>query len=165
MAEAAPAQAPAQAAKGLHDVVADLMPSEEDLLYEEEILRNPFSLRMWLRYIEARKDAEDKRRFLLFERAIQKLPGSYKVSCCTAANRLLTCAYKTPVIASCLRCNMDLPYKPWAQRPCLTLACAEPCVAAIAARVPEPSAPAALAPLPHRAHRGDARTPARPPRA
>ena len=61
------------------DAVADLMPSDEDLLYEEEILRNPFSLRMWLRYIEARKDAPDKRRFLLFERAISKLPGSYKV--------------------------------------------------------------------------------------
>ena len=59
--------------------MAELMPSDEDLLYEEEILRNPFSLRMWLRYIEARKDAPDKRRFLLFERAISKLPGSYKV--------------------------------------------------------------------------------------
>ena len=63
----------------LPDVVADLMPTDEDLLYEEEILRNPYSLRMWLRYIEARKDAADKRRFLLFERAIAKLPGSYKV--------------------------------------------------------------------------------------
>ena len=61
--------------------MAELMPSDEDLLYEEEILRNPFSLRMWLRYIEARKDAPDKRRFLLFERAISKLPGSYKVRC------------------------------------------------------------------------------------
>lgn len=61
------------------DVVSDLMPTDADLLYEEEILRNPYSLRMWLRYIEARKDAPDRRRFLLFERAIQKLPGSYKV--------------------------------------------------------------------------------------
>jgi hypothetical protein len=65
--------------KARPDVVSDLMPSDEDLLYEEEILRNPFALRMWLRYIEARKDAPEKRRFLLFERAIQKLPGSYKV--------------------------------------------------------------------------------------
>ena len=68
----------APAAAPVDDVVSDLMPTDADLLYEEEILRNPYSLRMWLRYIEARKDAPDKRRFLLFERAIQKLPGSYK---------------------------------------------------------------------------------------
>ena len=55
------------------------MPSEEDLLYEEELLRNPTALRLWIRYIDARREAPAKRRFLLYERAIQKLPGSYKV--------------------------------------------------------------------------------------
>ena len=57
----------------------DLMPSQEDLLYEEELLRNPYSLKMWLRYIQARSDATAKRRYLLYERAIKALPGSYKV--------------------------------------------------------------------------------------
>ena len=62
-------------------VVDDLMPSDEDLLYEEELLRNPFNLKMWIRYLAARTDAPAKRRYLLFERAIRALPGSYKVQC------------------------------------------------------------------------------------
>lgn len=61
------------------DVREDLMPAEGDLLYEEELLRNPTALRLWIKYIEARHEAPAKKRFLLYERAIQKLPGSYKV--------------------------------------------------------------------------------------
>eukprot|EP00879_Flechtneria_rotunda_P016677 GHRR01017452.1.p1 GENE.GHRR01017452.1~~GHRR01017452.1.p1 ORF type:complete len:759 (+),score=226.66 GHRR01017452.1:413-2689(+) len=57
----------------------DLMPSEDDLLYEEELLRNPYSLKMWWRYIQARADASERRRHLLFERALRALPGSYKL--------------------------------------------------------------------------------------
>lgn len=60
-------------------VIDDLMPSQEDLLYEEELLRNPYSLKMWVRYIQARQDAPAKRRYLLYERALKSLPGSYKV--------------------------------------------------------------------------------------
>lgn len=60
-------------------VIDDLMPSEEDLLYEEELLRNPYALKMWWRYIMARMDAPAKRRYLLYERALKALPGSYKV--------------------------------------------------------------------------------------
>lgn len=62
----------------------ELLPEDDDLLYEEELLRNPYSLRMWWRYLEARKDAAQKRRFLLYERAISALPGSYK-ACFSAA--------------------------------------------------------------------------------
>jgi pre-mRNA-splicing factor SYF1 len=58
----------------------ELMPTDEDLLYEEELLRNPYSLKMWLRYLEARSEAPAKRRYLLYERALKVLPGSYKVS-------------------------------------------------------------------------------------
>jgi len=61
------------------DVVSDLMPTDDDLLYEEELLRNPYSLKMWCRYIKARTDAAAKRRYLLYERALKALPGSYKV--------------------------------------------------------------------------------------
>lgn len=56
-----------------------LLPSEQDLLYEEEILRNPFHIKAWLRYLDARKDAPVKKRFLIFERALKALPGSYKL--------------------------------------------------------------------------------------
>eukprot|EP00887_Chlorella_sp_A99_P004836 scaffold4.g4836.t1 len=61
------------------DALADLMPGEEDLLYEEELLRNPYSLKMWLRYLDARKSASPRKRYLLFERAVKALPGSYKL--------------------------------------------------------------------------------------
>ena len=60
-------------------VIDDLTPDDEDLLYEEELLRNPYSLRMWDRYIQARKGATVRRRTILFERALNALPGSYKV--------------------------------------------------------------------------------------
>jgi len=61
------------------DVDELLMPTDEDLLYEEELLRNPYSLRMWQRYIEARRSIDAKRRYILYERALRVLPGSYKL--------------------------------------------------------------------------------------
>jgi hypothetical protein len=70
--------AAAQAASGVIDY-SDLMPMEEDLLYEEELLRTPHVTKLWTRYLEARKDATAKRRYLIFERAVKALPGSYKV--------------------------------------------------------------------------------------
>ncbi|GBG68652.1 hypothetical protein CBR_g3193 [Chara braunii] len=56
-----------------------LLPSEEDLLYEEEILRNPYTLKLWWRYIQARRDSPPKKRYILYERALKALPGSYKL--------------------------------------------------------------------------------------
>ena len=44
----------------------DLMPGDEDLLYEDELLRNPYSLKMWWRYLAARADAPPKRRAVLY---------------------------------------------------------------------------------------------------
>ncbi|KAK9126813.1 hypothetical protein Scep_015659 [Stephania cephalantha] len=57
----------------------DLYPSEEDLLYEEEILRNPFSLKLWWRYLIARTESPFKKRSIIYERALKALPGSYKL--------------------------------------------------------------------------------------
>ncbi|GLC45042.1 hypothetical protein PLESTB_001462400 [Pleodorina starrii] len=57
----------------------DLLPQQEDLLYEEELARNPYNLKMWIRYIQARTEASPKRRYLLYERALRALPGSYKL--------------------------------------------------------------------------------------
>lgn len=57
----------------------DLYPSEEDLVYEEEILRNPFSLKLWWRYLIAKAESPFKKRFIIYERAIKALPGSYKL--------------------------------------------------------------------------------------
>ncbi|KAE7995583.1 hypothetical protein FH972_000363 [Carpinus fangiana] len=57
----------------------DLYPSQDDLLYEEEVLRNPFNLKLWWRYLIARSDAPFRKRFILYERALKALPGSYKL--------------------------------------------------------------------------------------
>ena len=53
--------------------------NDEDIPFEEELLRNPHSLKSWLRYIEARSDAPKNALNLLFERALKELPGSYKI--------------------------------------------------------------------------------------
>ncbi|KAL1208921.1 hypothetical protein V5N11_030398 [Cardamine amara subsp. amara] len=57
----------------------DLYPSQEDLVYEEEILRNPFSLKLWWRYLIAKAESPFKKRFIIYERALKALPGSYKL--------------------------------------------------------------------------------------
>ncbi|CAA7025986.1 unnamed protein product [Microthlaspi erraticum] len=57
----------------------DLYPSQEDLVYEEELIRNPFSLKLWWRYLIAKADSPFKKRFVIYERALKALPGSYKL--------------------------------------------------------------------------------------
>ncbi|XP_043362222.1 pre-mRNA-splicing factor SYF1 isoform X3 [Dermochelys coriacea] len=55
------------------------MQEEEDLQYEEEILRNPFSVKCWIRYIEFKQNAPRHVLNLIYERALKELPGSYKL--------------------------------------------------------------------------------------
>lgn len=57
----------------------DIFFEEEDLPYEEDILRNPFSVKCWLRYIEHKKAAPKNAINLVYERALKELPGSYKL--------------------------------------------------------------------------------------
>jgi pre-mRNA-splicing factor SYF1 len=48
---------------------------EEDLAYEEEILRNPYSVKCWSRYLEHKKSAARSVLNLVYERALKELPG------------------------------------------------------------------------------------------
>ncbi|KAG2647145.1 pre-mRNA-splicing factor SYF1-like [Panicum virgatum] len=57
----------------------ELYPSEDDLPYEEEILREPFKLKGWWRYLVARAAAPFAKRAVIYERALKALPGSYKL--------------------------------------------------------------------------------------
>merc|ERR1712223_919684 len=50
-----------------------------DVPFEEEILRNPHSLKAWLRYIDSREDSSSSKLNVLYERALKELPGSYKL--------------------------------------------------------------------------------------
>ena len=69
---------------GMSELLAGVV-EEEDLAYEEEVTRNPYSVRAWLRYIDfkATSNLDAQRRAfaidLLYERALRVLPGSYKL--------------------------------------------------------------------------------------
>lgn len=47
--------------------------------YEEELLRSPFSLRTWIRYIDHKRNGSFSELCFVFERALKELPGSYKL--------------------------------------------------------------------------------------
>ncbi|XP_058802784.1 pre-mRNA-splicing factor syf1 homolog [Phymastichus coffea] len=53
--------------------------NEEDLPYEEEILRNPYSVKHWQRYIDHLKNTNSPNLNVVYERALKELPGSYKL--------------------------------------------------------------------------------------
>lgn len=57
----------------------DVMFNEEDLLYEEELLRNPHSIKHWQRYVDHLKSSKSPSLNVVYERAIKQLPGSYKL--------------------------------------------------------------------------------------
>eukprot|EP00742_Colponemidia_sp_Colp-10_P004229 GILJ01004512.1.p1 GENE.GILJ01004512.1~~GILJ01004512.1.p1 ORF type:complete len:874 (-),score=189.95 GILJ01004512.1:763-3384(-) len=52
---------------------------ETDVAYEEEIRRNPFSLKLWWRYLDAKRKSPPKIRQTIYERSLKYLPGSYKL--------------------------------------------------------------------------------------
>lgn len=55
------------------------MQEADDVQYEEELLRNPFSVKHWQRYIEHKKDAAPEKLNIIYERALLQMPGSYKL--------------------------------------------------------------------------------------
>ncbi|KAF6023023.1 hypothetical protein EB796_018665 [Bugula neritina] len=58
----------------------DIFFEDSDLAYEEEILRNPFSVKCWLRYIQQKKSSPNiDAANIVYERALKELPGSYKL--------------------------------------------------------------------------------------
>lgn len=54
---------------------------ESDVPYEEEILRHPFQVKCWMRYIEHKKTSSKSSAAvnMIYERALKQLPGSYKL--------------------------------------------------------------------------------------
>lgn len=64
--------------------MAELEIQDSDIAFEEELLRNPHSVKLWMRYIDHKSGAmgdEDTSGStnLLYERAVKQLPGSYKL--------------------------------------------------------------------------------------
>lgn len=79
VALAGKASSPAAFAAPSMEISPDLYPTEDDLPYEEEILREPFKLKGWWRYLVARAAAPFPKRAVIYERALKALPGSYKL--------------------------------------------------------------------------------------
>eukprot|EP00731_Ephydatia_muelleri_P037490 Em0484g8a len=52
---------------------------EADLPFEEEILRHPYQLKCWMRYLEHKGKGSKTVLNLIYERALKELPGSYKL--------------------------------------------------------------------------------------
>ncbi|KAJ1564216.1 Pre-mRNA-splicing factor SYF1, partial [Cladochytrium tenue] len=54
---------------------------EDDFVYEQECVRNPYHLKNWTFYLEHKANSRDSYRGLVFiyERALQLFPGSYKL--------------------------------------------------------------------------------------
>jgi len=67
-----------------------------DLLYEEDILRNAYSLKYWWRYMEAKKRSPARQRNIVAERALKYLPGCYKIWHAYLSDRREQCSIKAP---------------------------------------------------------------------
>lgn len=78
---------------------------EADLLYEEDILRNAYSLKYWWRYMEAKKRSPPRQRNVIAERALRYLPGCYKIWHAYLDDRREQCKSKPPGHPSHARLN------------------------------------------------------------
>lgn len=54
-----------------------VLQEDDDLPYEEEIIRNPYSVKCWMRYIEHKQNAQKPVLNMIYERALKELPGRY----------------------------------------------------------------------------------------
>lgn len=55
-------------AGGISEEIRELLEDEQDVEYEQEISRNPYSLKAWWRYLEAKQGAKRVKRYIIYER-------------------------------------------------------------------------------------------------
>jgi len=53
---------------GLSQEIRELLEDEQDMEYEQEIARNPYSLKAWWRYLLAKQGAKPVKRYIIYER-------------------------------------------------------------------------------------------------
>lgn len=51
--------------------------SDDDVVFESDLIASPYSVRTWCAYAMSRKD--ERARLPLYERALALMPGSYKL--------------------------------------------------------------------------------------
>mmetsp|Transcript_24442 Transcript_24442/g.35917 ORF Transcript_24442/g.35917 Transcript_24442/m.35917 type:complete len:888 (+) Transcript_24442:79-2742(+) len=59
----------------LHEVLVN----QQNLQYEDEVTRNPYYLKAWLKYLDYKQSSPVGERYVIFERAVKFLPRSYKL--------------------------------------------------------------------------------------
>ena len=59
--------------------VKEILINRHNLQYEDELSRNPYHLKAWLKYLEYQRNAPVTDRYMLYERALKFLPRSYKL--------------------------------------------------------------------------------------
>ena len=50
-----------------------------DAYFENEVTRNPYHLKTWFQFIASKREASTVTRYAIYERALKKLPRSYKL--------------------------------------------------------------------------------------
>jgi len=66
-------------AQGEWEDLKETLVKETDVAYETELSRNPYSIKVWMAYIQSRQEASKEVLYLLFERAVKAMPGCYKL--------------------------------------------------------------------------------------
>lgn len=51
----------------------------QEIQFEEDIARNPYSVKLWLSYLAFKQGAKQSSRYMIYERALNHLPRSYKL--------------------------------------------------------------------------------------
>lgn len=69
----------------------DHLQEESDIPFEEEILRNPYSVKFWMRYIEHKANSPKQVINLIYERALKELPGR-------SVLKIITVSFATDVL-------------------------------------------------------------------
>ena len=87
-------------------VDGEVFQDEADLAYEEDIIRNPYSVRCWLRYADHKRNAPIQQLNMVFERAVRELPGRYVDSVCVV---VLVCSYVCTIASLQLQTLVQLP--------------------------------------------------------
>ena len=59
--------------------IKNILVSRHNLQYEDEISRNPYHLKSWLKYLDYQRNAPVTDRYVIYERALKFLPRSYKL--------------------------------------------------------------------------------------
>lgn len=61
------------------EMAKEILVSRHNLQYEDEISRNPYHLKAWLKYLDYQRNAPLTDRYVIYERALKFLPRSYKL--------------------------------------------------------------------------------------